>query len=149
MQAKVLVTALGALLLGGVSLARADSAPEHSPPLNEFRAGLYYVTYHVDATDITGPYVPPGVGIDVNDVTTAYLAYVRTLSTHWALELALGWPPLTETVGQVFEVEGRYIVPLPHASGVSRWLNAPANRERLDQALRELSRLRLELRLAP
>jgi outer membrane protein len=100
MQAKVSITALGALLLGGVSLARADAAAEHSPPLNEFRAGLYYVTYHVDATDITGPYVPPGVGIDVNDVTTAYLAYVRTLSTHWALELALGWPPLTETVGK-------------------------------------------------
>jgi len=66
-----------------------------------------------------------------------------------AIDAFLKKAPLTETVGQVFEVEGRYIVPLPHASGVSRWLNAPANRERLDQALRELSRLRLELRLAP
>jgi outer membrane protein len=100
MQAKAIATALGALLLSGVSVAHADSAPQSSPPLNEFRAGLYWVQFHVDATDITGPYVPPGVGISVNDVTTAYLAYVRTLSTHFNLELAIGWPPLTETVGR-------------------------------------------------
>jgi uracil-DNA glycosylase len=66
-----------------------------------------------------------------------------------AIDAFLGKQPLTATVGQVFQQQGRYILPLPHASGVSRWLNAPANRELLDQALRELGRLRLELRLAP
>jgi outer membrane protein len=100
MHAKTFATAVGALLLSGVSVAQADSAPQNSAPLNEVRAGVYWVQFHVDATDITGPYVPPGVGISVNDVTTAYLAYVRTLSTHFNLELAIGWPPLTETVGR-------------------------------------------------
>jgi uracil-DNA glycosylase len=66
-----------------------------------------------------------------------------------AIDAFLGKQPLTATVGQVFQQQGRYILPLPHASGVSRWLNTTANRALLEQALRELSRLRLELRLAP
>jgi uracil-DNA glycosylase len=62
-----------------------------------------------------------------------------------AIDAFLGQHPLVETVGRIFEVDGRCLVPLPHASGVSRWLNAPANRARLDQALAELGRLRAEL----
>jgi len=64
-----------------------------------------------------------------------------------AIDAFLGRRPLTETVGQVFLVEGRRYLPLPHASGVSRWLNDAAHRELLDQALRELGRLRVELGL--
>lgn len=66
-----------------------------------------------------------------------------------AIDAFLGKRPLVETVGHVFPVEGRLCLPLPHASGVSRWLNAPVNRALLDKALEELSRLRIELKLAP
>jgi uracil-DNA glycosylase family 4 len=64
-----------------------------------------------------------------------------------AIDAFLGKHPLVDTVGRVFEVDGRFVLPLPHASGVSRWLNDAANRARLDQALTELSRLRVELSL--
>jgi uracil-DNA glycosylase len=64
-----------------------------------------------------------------------------------AIDAYLGNKPLTATVGRVFERDGRVYLPLPHASGVSRWLNDPAHRTLLDQALGELSRLRLQLRL--
>jgi uracil-DNA glycosylase len=64
-----------------------------------------------------------------------------------AIDAFLDRGPLTETVGRVFEREGRRYLPLPHASGVSRWLNDPANQARLSQALRELNRLREELGL--
>jgi len=64
-----------------------------------------------------------------------------------AIDAFLGKQPLTATVGQVFERDQRSYVPLPHASGVSRWLNSPANRVLLDRALAELSRLRQELAL--
>ncbi len=40
-----------------------------------------------------------------------------------------------ECVGETFEHEGATVIPLPHPSGVSRWPNVPANRERLDRAL--------------
>jgi uracil-DNA glycosylase len=64
-----------------------------------------------------------------------------------AIDAFLGKKPLTATVGQVFERDGRLYLPLPHASGVSRWLNSPENRALLDRALTELSRLRDDFRL--
>jgi uracil-DNA glycosylase len=45
---------------------------------------------------------------------------------------------LTDAVGQVFEHEGRYILPLPHPSGASLWPNKPENQVRLQRALRIL-----------
>jgi uracil-DNA glycosylase len=64
-----------------------------------------------------------------------------------AIDTFLDARPLAACVGQVFERDGRRYLPLPHASGVSRWLNDPANRRLLDQALGELARLRIELEL--
>ena len=64
-----------------------------------------------------------------------------------AIDTFLGRRPLTDTVGHVFDLDGVTYLPLPHASGVSRWLNLAANRALLDQALRELSRLRVQLDL--
>jgi uracil-DNA glycosylase len=62
-----------------------------------------------------------------------------------ALRRLLGLPRLTECVGERYELQGRVVVPLPHPSGASGWLNAPANRERLERALTlvraELARL--------
>jgi len=42
---------------------------------------------------------------------------------------------LTECVGQRFELRGAIVLPLPHPSGASGWLNDPANREQLGHAL--------------
>ena len=46
----------------------------------------------------------------------------------------LGPAPLEDRVGKLFPGSPP-VLPLPHPSGASRWLNAPANRERLDAAL--------------
>ena len=60
----------------------------------------------------------------------------------------VGPAPLAELVGTVREAERaghRFLVlPLPHPSGVSRWLNDPANRARHEQALALLAGLRVE-----
>jgi uracil-DNA glycosylase len=42
---------------------------------------------------------------------------------------------LTVCVGERYEQEGLVVVPLPHPSGASGWLNDRANRERLERAL--------------
>ncbi len=52
-----------------------------------------------------------------------------------AIERFWGKVPLSEVVGKS-RVEGeRVLIPLPHPSGASRWLNDPENRERLARAL--------------
>jgi uracil-DNA glycosylase len=52
-----------------------------------------------------------------------------------ALRRLLGESSLTDCVGVRFELAGATVVPLPHPSGASSWLNVPANRDRLTTAL--------------
>jgi uracil-DNA glycosylase len=60
-----------------------------------------------------------------------------------AIETLLGRAlPLEDAVGQAFQIDGRWILPLPHPSGASLWHNRPENRERIGRAL---ERLRTEL----
>jgi len=47
----------------------------------------------------------------------------------------LGLDNLGACVGARFELDGACVVPLPHPSGASGWLNAPANRAKLEKAL--------------
>ena len=61
-----------------------------------------------------------------------------------ALRRLLGLTALTPCVGERYERDGATVVPLPHPSGASGWLNHPANRERLARAT-ELVREELSL----
>jgi outer membrane protein len=69
-------------------------------PMNSARIGLYSIFYHVHTDGLEGPYVPPGTSIDARDLRTMYLAYVRSLTTHFDVELTAGIPPLQKTVGR-------------------------------------------------
>jgi uracil-DNA glycosylase len=51
-----------------------------------------------------------------------------------ALRRLLGLSPLTPAVGRRYELGGAPVIPLPHPSGASGWLNDHANRERLARA---------------
>ncbi len=68
-----------------------------------------------------------------------------------ALERLLGRVKLDDVVGQVLrpEIAGRQrtLVPLPHPSGVSRWLNDPANQAKLQTALAALRGVKEEMGL--
>ena len=44
--------------------------------------------------------MPPGANLDAKNVETLYLAYVRTLSSRFDVELTAGYPPLQKTVGK-------------------------------------------------
>ena len=50
--------------------------------------------------------------------------------------------PMTDLIGQRFELDDRILVPLPHPSGASQWFNVPENKARLARALEILSELR-------
>jgi outer membrane protein len=90
-----LLSALGAT-------AAAGAAPVRS---NEVRLGGYFVLYDTKADNISGQFVPTSapfgpLNLDVNNVNTIYLAYLRRLSPHFSVELTAGVPPKTETVGK-------------------------------------------------
>jgi uracil-DNA glycosylase len=51
------------------------------------------------------------------------------------LRRLLGLSPLTECIGERFDLHGVPVIPLPHPSGASSWPYVPANRVRLDRAL--------------
>jgi outer membrane protein len=92
----LVASALGLGLAITPSAARADD-----PGPNTVRIGLYSVFYHVSADALSGPFVPPGeLNLDVKNVETLYLAYVRDIGNHVNAELAFGWPPVTDTVGR-------------------------------------------------
>jgi outer membrane protein len=95
MNTTIKTVAVSALVALTVSVAHADGAPS-----NTVRVGLYYIHYQSNADDISGPFVPTGLNLSVNDVETLYVAYVRRLSVHFDLELAAGYPPLTKTEGR-------------------------------------------------
>jgi uracil-DNA glycosylase len=46
----------------------------------------------------------------------------------------LGLTSVTDSVGARFELDGVPVIPLPHPSGASSWLNLPENRERVATA---------------
>jgi uracil-DNA glycosylase len=52
-----------------------------------------------------------------------------------AVRHLLRLPSLTAGIGERFERDGTALIPLPHPSGASGWLNDHANRTRLDSAL--------------
>jgi len=57
-----------------------------------------------------------------------------------AIERFIGKVPLGDVVGTMRREGDRVLIPLPHPSGASRWLNQPENRALLDRALRILRR---------
>jgi uracil-DNA glycosylase len=68
---------------------------------------------------------------------------VLILVGQMALARFLGPGTLEERVGRTFGTDP-VMVPLPHPSGQSRWLNDSANRAHLGRALVQISRLRAE-----
>ena len=52
----------------------------------------------------------------------------------------LGVTSVTECVGRRYELDGAVAVPLPHPSGASSWLNDPANRLRVTEAVGEIKK---------
>jgi outer membrane protein len=96
MIARIWTVAFGILAVSVTAGARA----EEDVLSNSLRLGAYYVMYDTHADDIKGPFVPAGVNLKIQDVVTPYFAYVRRLTNHFGVELAVGAPPLTKTEGK-------------------------------------------------
>jgi uracil-DNA glycosylase len=60
-----------------------------------------------------------------------------------AIAAFLGSQRLEDVIGEAFERNGVLLIPLPHPSGVSRWLNDAAHQRLLAHALERLAEWRL------
>ena len=54
---------------------------------------------------------------------------------------------LVDLVGQRFRLEGRIVIPLPHPSGASAWIQQPDHQKLIQDAIAQLARVRIELGL--
>ncbi|MDX1931693.1 MAG: uracil-DNA glycosylase family protein [Capsulimonadales bacterium] len=61
-----------------------------------------------------------------------------------AIRTFLSSAPLEELVGRTFEREDRLLIPLPHSSGASTWLNSERNRALLTEAIEQIRAARTE-----
>lgn len=115
---KALISAAAiAVSFGSVSAFAADEVYD-----NSFRLGSYTVFYHTQSNGITGPFVPSGVSLKSEDLETLYVGYVRRLSSAFAVELALGYPPKNKVEGKGPATVGS--VPFNGVVGAtSRWLS--------------------------
>jgi len=68
---------------------------------NTFKLGISNVQPHSSASDVTGPFTPGGISLEVRDKTTPFISYTREISDHWDVELALGIPPKHDIVLKV------------------------------------------------
>ncbi len=54
---------------------------------------------------------------------------------------------LVDLIGNRFQLEGRIVIPLPHPSGASAWIQKPDHQELIRQAIEQLKQVREELKL--
>ena len=64
-----------------------------------------------------------------------------------AIETFFGKVRLEDVIGTCKEQDGTLWLPLPHPSGVSRWLNEPAHQQLLQRALAILAEWRITYNL--
>lgn len=83
--------------LAAATYCKAVLADDEPVPANTLRAGMYFVKYSASASDLSGPFTPPGLNLRVANVNTPYFAYLRRVTSHLTLELAAGVPPETHT----------------------------------------------------
>jgi uracil-DNA glycosylase family 4 len=94
----------------------------------------------------TGDLRPPAAGVAncahwLDEELRLLKPKVIILVGQMAITRFLGPGSLEERVGERFGARP-VMVPLPHPSGQSRWLNDPANRERLNRALALIGEMR-------
>ena len=77
------------------------------------------------------------------------LVQPRVLALVGGMAIQVFWGPakLDEIVGTYREQDRRLLLPLPHPSGASRWLNEPAHQALLAKAIEHLACWRVELEL--
>lgn len=60
---------------------------------NTIKFGVASVHPNSDASNVSGPFTPSGISLNVENVTTPIFGYERAFDDNWSVEFALGVPP--------------------------------------------------------
>jgi outer membrane protein len=114
--------------LGTSGTAAAAPADDDAVYNNSLRVGAEFVFYHTKSNDLTGPYLQSNdivANFKALDLQTVYVGYVRRVWSNFAVELALGYPPLSKVEGRGSPTVGS----VPYAGQIvssARWLSPTA-----------------------
>lgn len=84
------------LAIAGI-LAACAAAPSMAQQ-NTVKLGISNVQPHSSASDVSGPFTPGGISMEVRDKVTPFVSYAREISNQWEVELAFGVPPRHDIV---------------------------------------------------
>ncbi|MDB5844623.1 MAG: outer membrane protein [Polaromonas sp.] len=65
---------------------------------NTVKLGISNVQPHSSASDVSGPFTPGGISLEVRDRATPFVSYTREINDQWDVELGLGIPPKHDIV---------------------------------------------------
>lgn len=60
---------------------------------NTVKLGFAHVQPNSSASNVSGPFTPTGISLEVRDASTPVFSYVRELNERWDVEFCLGLPP--------------------------------------------------------
>lgn len=93
----------GAAVSGAPALASDNTFAWQSgmggQPRNVIKFGVYRFVVNDDASDIEGPFTPPGASANVLDTYSFALSYERFLTENISVQVAAGYPPKFEVDG--------------------------------------------------
>ncbi|WP_139247876.1 OmpW family outer membrane protein [Hyphomicrobium sp. CS1GBMeth3] len=99
----VAILIAGAAVLGASAVAGGSTFSSQSEmegqPRNVIKLGVYRFIVNDDASDIEGPFTPPGASANVLDTYSFALSYERFLTDNISVQLAAGYPPKFEVDG--------------------------------------------------
>jgi len=80
-------------LAAGLSIAFACAGVQAQELANTVKIGYAHSSFNTRSGDLMGPFTPPGVKIDIEDVDLLALSYERRLSDQWSVMFQAGTPP--------------------------------------------------------
>lgn len=90
MQANQTITAMAI----GLSVVFTGSGVQAEELANTVKIGYGHARFNVQPGDLSGPFTPPGIKADVENLDLLTLSYERRLSDHWSVMFLGASPPL-------------------------------------------------------
>lgn len=84
-----------------IALACLASASAFAQQQTTVKVGALFSQPNSSSSDISGPFTPSGLSLDVKSQSSLYFSIARSLTDNWGVELAAGLPPTHDVAVKV------------------------------------------------